>query len=130
MNNIKSNHYWKIAYWILFACWLLGAVLYMARYNGGFLTNYLSDVTFPPWFYIYIRGLQTENQVIPNLIFFKKWFGLTCERASISILIAGVVSEFKTLIWPTGIISGTFDPYDILSYAFGLSICYLIDKFA
>lgn len=102
----------------------------MARYNGGFLTNYLSDVAFPPWFYIYIRGLRTDGKELPNLVLFKNWFGLTPERAALSIFIVGALSEFKTMIWPTGPITGTYDPYDILAYAIGILICYLVDKFS
>jgi hypothetical protein len=129
MYKNKKWLYWKIAYWALFCCWILGAGLFMLRYNGGFLTNYLSDIAFPPWFYIYIRGLRTEDREIPNLLIFKKWFGLTPERASISIFLVGLASELKTLIFPYGPISGTFDKYDILSYAIGLLICYFFDKF-
>ena len=99
----------------------------MARIKGGFITNYLSDLTFPAWFYIYIRGLTNVNQK-PQLIFFKDWFGALPERALISILFIGVITELKTLFWPSGIISGTFDFIDILAYTIGLIICYYFDK--
>lgn len=127
---MKNYQYWTIAYWTLFISWVIGAGLFMARYNGGFLTNYLSDLTFPAWFYIHIRGLRTETRDLPNTYFFKQWFGQTPERASLSIFLVGVVTEFKTLIWPTGIITGTYDTYDIVAYAVGLLICYLTDKFS
>jgi hypothetical protein len=99
----------------------------MARIKGGFVTNYLSDLTFPPWFYIYLRGL-TNNNKKPQLILFKDWFGALPERALVSILTVGIISELKTLILPCGIISGTFDFMDILAYAIGLVICYYFDK--
>jgi hypothetical protein len=99
----------------------------MARNKGGFMTNYLSDITFPAWFYIYIRGLTNVNHR-PQLIFFKDWFGALPERALISILLVGVITELKTRFWPSGIISGTFDFIDILAYTIGLIICFYFDK--
>ena len=44
----RSSSGWKIAYWVLLVCWVMGAALNMARVHGGFLTNYLADLTFPP----------------------------------------------------------------------------------
>ena len=119
---------WAIAYWILLISWVTGAALFMARVKAGFLTNYLSDLTFPAWFYIYIRGLSSTDNRLPRLLFFKEWFGLSPQRALISILFVGIISEAKTLYWPTGIISGTFDFIDILAYALGLLACYYFDR--
>jgi hypothetical protein len=99
----------------------------MARIKGGFLTNYLSDLTFPAWFYIYIRGLSTVDRRLPRILLFKDWFGLTPERAISSILIVGIITEVKTFYWPTGVITGTFDYFDIVAYALGLLICYYFD---
>ena len=99
----------------------------MARVKGGFLTNYLSDLTFPAWFYIYIRGLSVDDNRLPRLLIFKDWCGTTPQRALISILVVGIISEAKTFYWPTGIITGTFDFMDILAYTVGLLICYYFD---
>ena len=118
---------WILAYWILLICWAAGAALFMARVNGGFLTNYLSDLTFPAWFYIFIRGLSTTDNRRPQLLIFKDWFGATPQRAFLSILIVGIISELKTLYWPNGFISGTFDYLDILAYSSGLLFCYYFD---
>ena len=118
---------WILAYWILLICWAAGAVLFMARVNGGFLTNYLSDLTFPAWFYIFIRGLSATDNKRPQLLVFNDWFGATPQRAFLSILIVGIISELKTLYWPNGIISGTFDYFDILAYSSGLLFCYFFD---
>ena len=118
---------WTIAYWILLICWVIGAALFMARVKGGFLTNYLSDLTFPAWFYIYIRGLSTTDNKLPRLLVFKDWFGSSPQRALISILFVGIISEVKTFYWPTGIITGTFDYLDIVAYALGLLVCYYFD---
>ena len=122
------ERYWLVAYWTLLISWITGATLFMARINGGFLTNYLSDLTFPAWFYIYIRGLSNVDGRLPSLFIFRDWFGLTPERAISSILLIGIVSEIKTLYWPTGIITGTFDYFDIVAYGVGLLLCYYFDK--
>ena len=119
--------YWKIAYWILLISWVTGAILYMARIKGGFFTNYLSDLTFPAWFYIHIRGLSTTARPLPNILFFKDWFGVNANRSLIAILTVGIISELKTFYWPTGLITGTFDYLDIVAYALGLLVCYYFD---
>jgi hypothetical protein len=119
--------YWKIAYWILLISWVTGAILFMARIKGGFLTNYLSDLTFPAWFYIHIRGLSTPGRQLPNILFFKDWFGVTPNRSILSILIVGTISELKTFYWPTGVLTGTFDYLDIAAYTLGLLVCYYFD---
>jgi hypothetical protein len=119
--------YWKITYWILFLSWVTGALLFMARIKGGFLTNYLSDLTFPAWFYIHIRGLITNDRKLPSLLLVGDWFGASPLRALLSIFFVGVLSELKTLYWPTGIITGTFDYLDIVAYAGGLLVCFFFD---
>jgi len=124
----KINGLWRIAFWILFLAWIVGALLNMNRFKGGFLTNYLADVAFPPWYYIYLRGLWSTSKKTPQVILFGTWFGQTPERAAISIFLVGAISEVITLYWPNGIIRGTFDPMDILVYFSGLLICYVLDK--
>jgi hypothetical protein len=103
-----------------------GAALFMARVEGGFLTNYLSDLSFPAWFYIHIRGLATTGNR-PRLLIFNDWFGVSPQRALLSILAVGIISEVKTFYWPGGIMAGTFDYLDLLSYAAGLLCCYYFD---
>ena len=119
---------WQICFWILLSLWMLGAGLFMARIRGGFFTNYLSDLAFPPWFYINIRGLAFPNRPVPRLLIVGDWFGRTGERALAGILVVGVVSEFVTYFWPHGLTNGTFDPIDILCYASGLGIAYFFDN--
>jgi len=128
MGGYKIRKYWIISYWTLFIFWLIGAILDMNHFHGGLLTNYLADLTFPAWFYIFIRGLTKNTKSLPRLLLVGDWFGRTPERASISIFIVGAFSELKTFFWPHGILSGTFDPFDILAYAVGLAACYLFDK--
>lgn len=122
------NKYWTISFWILLAGWATGAALVMARVRGGFFTNYLSDLTFPAWCYIYFRGLWRKDGRLPRLALAGDWFGITPERASISIMLFGIVTEVMTFLWPSGIITATFDPFDILAYAVGIFVCYYFDK--
>lgn len=93
------------------------------------MTNYLSDLTFPAWFYIYLRGLAFRDGRQPQLLLFGDWFGVTPGRAILSILAVGVVSEVATYYWPSGVITGTFDYLDIAAYAFGLSVCYFFETY-
>ena len=127
MKSEKALKNWRIAYWSLFAGWVIGAALNMNHVDGGFLTNYLADLLFPPWFYIYIRGLSNPRG-IPRLLLVGHWFGQTPERAAISIFSIGTIAELKTMYWPGGPFAGTFDAIDIIAYATGLLICYLCDR--
>lgn len=120
--------YWQITSWVLFICWVTGAGLFMAKVQGGFFTNYLSDITFPPWYYIYLRGLLLNELKTHRMTKLRTWFAATPERAFISIFIVGVVAEVKTYYFPGGIISGTFDPVDILCYGLGILPFYILDK--
>ena len=128
MKKENINIYWAIAYWTLLAGSVIGVVLNMNRVRGGFLTNYLADVAFPPWYYIYIRGLWPKKERLPRLILFGDWFGRSPERASISIFAVGTAMELSTIYWPHGLFAGTYDPWDIIAYSLGLLICYYFDK--
>jgi hypothetical protein len=97
----------------------------MWRVRGGFLTNYLADLTFPPWFYIFMRGLTTGQRRGPRLL---RPLGRTRETAAISLLLVGIVSELRQLYWPTGPMAGTFDPWDIVAFFTGVVACYLLDR--
>lgn len=122
-NILMSQRFWQVLHWIFLPLWVLGAALNMATIHGGFLTNYLSDLVFPPDFYIIMRGLH--NHKIPRNL---AWFAQTPERSFFGIWIVGVVSEVCQYYWPRGIFRGTFDPWDIASYTVGLVVCYLLDK--
>jgi hypothetical protein len=99
----------------------------MNKVNAGFFNSYLSDLAFPPWFYIQIRGLHRKDRRPTSIPIIGNWFGLTPLRAGISIFFVGLISELLMLIWPKHLTSGTFDKVDILAYAVGLIICYLCD---
>lgn len=122
-----STNYWALAFWMLLPCWVIGAILFTYNVKAGMLNSYLADVTFPPWFYIQLRGLHRKDgrQLFGPL--FGNWFGQSPLRAGISIFTVGLISELFFLVWPKHLSSGTFDPYDILAYAVGIVICLVVD---
>jgi hypothetical protein len=126
--SLRDAKPWMPAYWVLLVGWVSGATLFMAGIKGGFLTNYLSDLAFPAWFYIYIRGLSERDGCLPNLLILRDWAGQTPERALLSILAVGIASELKTKYWPGGVLAGTFDYWDMAAYALGLLACYYFDR--
>lgn len=97
----------------------------MARVSGGFLTNYLADLSFPPFFYIVLRGKVADRPMVIRPV---RWFGKTPLRAAVSIFLVGAITEVSSYFWPLGPFGGTFDRWDIAAYAFGLAICYLVEK--
>lgn len=121
MNTGAYSGGWKIAYWLLLPLWIAGAAMNMARIDGGFLTNYLADLAFPPWYYILIRREQTLG--LPSLKTLC-WFALSRERAAGAMFLAGVMYEAGQR---AGVIPGTFDWWDLAAYALGLGICYGYD---
>jgi hypothetical protein len=125
--EFNNTTQWSIAYWSLLCLWVLGAILFMYKIKAGLLNSYLSDVAFPPWFYIQIRGLHRKDKRLLSIPVFGNWFGRSPWRAGISIFIVGLLSELWVLVWPTHLTTGTFDKYDILAYAIGLIICMAAD---
>jgi len=126
MKNKTAKVYWTILYWALLICWVGGTVLSTCHVSGGFLTNYLADLSFPPWYYIYFRRLSKKE----NTPRFFKWFGQSSERVLISIFLAGIIFELKSYYHPNGFIpGGVYDIFDILAYAVGLLGCYYLDKY-
>jgi hypothetical protein len=121
MNNSTRIIAWKLAYWTLFVAWIAGAAMNMWHVHGGFLTNYLADLAFPPWYYIVIRGQTTTGRKVPFLL---RWFGASAGRAAISILLAGTAYELGQRY---RIIPGTFDLWDIFVYALGLGVCLIFE---
>jgi hypothetical protein len=116
---------WIVAYWTLFAGWILGVGLTMAHVRVEFLTSYLADLLFPPWFYIVLRRLTPQKRRLSIMI---RWFGQSPERAVVSIFLVGVTSELSSRYWPRGAFPGTYDPLDIVAYAAGLGVCYSCEQ--
>ena len=118
---------WTIAYWTLWATFLLAAVLNMLRVRGGFLTNYLSDVAVPALLYVVSRGLASNKRRLPHLPLMR-WIGRTPEGAALSFFLASSATELSQVFWPTGLFAGRFDPWDIVAYGAGLLACYAFEK--
>ena len=125
--NRKAISFWRIAYYFLLLCWIVGALLFMYRIKAGWLNCYLSDLAFPPWFYIHLRGLHRSDRRRASIPILGDFFGVNPWRAGISIFVVGVVSELLVLVLPGKLITGTFDPLDILAYALGLIGCMAFD---
>lgn len=98
----------------------------MAHVRGGFLTNYLADLTGPAFLYIVLRGLWTNREVKRLAIFI--WLGATPERSGIFLFLASTLTEVSSYYWPHGPFPGTFDTLDILAYGLGILACYIVDR--
>lgn len=96
----------------------------MQQVSAGFITNYLADLAFPPWYYIVIRGLVPGHR-IPSMV---RWFGASRERAAALIFLVGAVMEVYSYFRPIGVFGGRFDVMDLAAYAVGLAIAYTCDK--
>jgi len=106
---------------------LLSAALNLLHVRGGFLTSHLADLTVPSLLYVVSRGLAPEGArpSIPLM----RWVGHTPERAAIFLFLASSVTELSQVFWPRGLFAGRYDPWDIVAYGVGLSICYGVDKY-
>ncbi len=123
--NVKTLRSWRITFWALLIGWVVSAILSMWRVRGGFITSYGSDLLFPPFFYIFIRGLSPWKLREKSLL---RWFGRTPCFAAGSIFLVGLSSEAIQGLWPQKFITGTYDPWDIVAYATGLFVCYQIES--
>lgn len=118
------RRWWRVAYWVLFIVWTGCALLGMNRIRAGFLTSYGADLTQPAWLYIVVRGLHGAGQNT----WLVRLLGATPTRAALSIFAAGVLTETSQLYWPRGVFSGRFDPLDIVAFAVGIGVCYMLDS--
>ena len=121
----KSRRGWEIAARVLLVGWITTAALSMWRLRGGFVTNYGNDLLFPPYCYIFFRGLSPWKLKEKLLL---RRFGRSPGFAAVSIFLVGLGSEMVQGLWPQKFITGTFDPWDIAAYALGLGVCYVIDS--
>lgn len=116
--------WWQTASWVLFAGFMLAAVLNMTATAAGFLTNHLADVTGPAWLYIATRGLAEPGRStrIQRLV------GRTPARAALLLFLASTATEVSQIFWPTGLFRGRFDPWDVAAFAAGILPLYLLDR--
>jgi len=116
---------WLVGYWTLFIAFLGTAALNMPHVRGGSLTNHAADLVVPAWLYVASRGLHSRNgrqTLIPRTL------GQTPERAALVLFLASTLTEASQFYWPRGLFRGRFDAMDVLAYALGLAICYVMDK--
>ena len=116
---------WLVTYWTLFVAFLGTAALNMLRVRGGFLTNHAADLVVPAWLYVASRGLHSTNG---RQTLVQRTLGQTPERAALVLFLASTLTELSQLYWPRGLFPGRFDAMDVLAYAVGLAICYVMDK--
>ena len=115
---------WRLAYWLLLAVFLSAAALDMAHIRAGFLTNYAADLAIPAWLYIASRGLA-DTRHSQTLI--SRSIGSSPTVAALTIFLASALTELSQIPWPHGLFKGTFDPWDLCAYGFGVSVCYLAE---
>ena len=117
---------WLVVYWTLMVSFLVSAALNLARVSGGFLTDYMADLTVPALLYVLARELAPGKRLaLPRAT---QWLGRTPERAAIVLLLASVGTELSQAAWPRGVFAGRFDPWDIVAYAAGLVAVYGADR--
>ncbi len=104
----------------LFASVVCIGYLQSRHINAGFWTNYAADIIGPIWMYSAFRQMKIIKQRRPSP-----------EIAALSIFAACFLWEWcqrydlsGTLL---GITRGSFDPYDVLSYAVSLLVAYGVD---
>ena len=121
-----TTTWWTTVYGVLMTAFLLTAGLNLLHVRAGFLTNYLADLTLPALLYVLSRGLVPNKQ--PRFGLLMRWLGRTPERAATFFFLASAATELSRIFWPGGVFAGRFDPWDIVAYGVGLSVCYGFDK--
>jgi hypothetical protein len=117
---------WSVVYWALMASFLMATALNLARVAGGFLTDYLADLTVPALLYVLARELAPGRRLaLPRAT---QWVGRTPERAATVLLLASVGTELSQAVWPRGVFAGRFDLWDIVAYATGMVAVYGADR--
>ena len=116
---------WLVLYWTLSVAFLVTAALNMLRLRGGFLTNHAADLVVPAWMYVASRGLHSTRG---RQTFIQCTLGRTPERAAQVLFLASTLTEVSQYYAPRGLFPGRFDALDILSYAVGLAVCYVLDR--
>jgi hypothetical protein len=117
---------WLVVYWTLMTSFLVAAALNVAQVPGGFLTDYLADLTVPALLYVLARELAPGKRLAFRGA--TEWLGRTPERAGLVLLLASIGTELSQAVWPRGVFAGRFDPWDIAAYAAGLVAVYGADR--
>lgn len=90
--------------------------LQMYRVRGGIITNYGADLFGTAWLYAMFRQGKALGQ---------RGRVLRPEMAALLVFVGCAGSEFAQKFH---LIPGTYDPLDLLAYAFSVVVCYGIDR--
>jgi hypothetical protein len=60
----RAGTIWTAVYWLFMGAFLLTAVLNLLHIKGGFLTNYLADLTLPALLYLLARELAPGKHLV------------------------------------------------------------------
>jgi hypothetical protein len=118
-----STRAWRVAYRLLTAVFIVTAVISIQRIRAGFLSSYAADLACPAWLYIGLRGLHGSRPTALG-----RYFAGTPERAALVLFGGSTLTELSQIWWPHGFFAGTYDPYDIVAYAIGVGVCYVVEK--
>jgi len=102
----------------------IAAFLNMAHMQIPFLTTHAADLSGPAMLYIHFRKSwqQGNRRILINV------FGRSPEITASTFFFASAVTEISQKYYPHGIFPGRFDPWDIVSYAVGVGMCYCLEK--
>lgn len=122
---MEQRRGWRIAYWVLLAIFLLTAALNLLHVRAGFLTSHAADLFLPPWLYVVMRFFPAQRGWLGAI---HRWFGQSPARAAGGLFVASALTELSQIAWPHGLFAGTFDPLDLVAYAVGLLVCFVVDE--
>ena len=120
----KYNRSWTIALYILVVLFGIAAILNMAHLHIPFITTHAADLSGPAMLFIHFRKSwqQGNRGILINT------FGRSPEITESAFFFASAPTEISQKYYPHGIFPGSFDPWDIVSYAVGIGICYCLEK--
>jgi hypothetical protein len=95
---------------------LLCAGLELSRVHGSLATDYGADLFGTAWAYVIIRFKRTES-------FLWRWATSPVYVAA-AVFAVGAASEYAQRL---RLISGTYDPFDILTFGLALVACVVLE---
>lgn len=119
-----SKRGWQVLSAVLLVFWIFCAVLEIGGHPTGFLTNHGADIAVPAWMYIIARSPDHPRR----RTFLRRTLGRTPEFAAVALFVASTATEISQRYWPRGLFAGTYDPWDIVAFASGLAVCYVLDR--
>ena len=96
---------------------LVCAGLEISRVHGGVVTDYGADLFGTAWIY-------TAFRLRPSGRFPWRWLASPVRVAGVTF-VSGTASEFAQR---AGLITGTYDPFDVLTYALALAACLVLER--